>query len=187
MERGSGVRTWYLVTVERGATEFLTGITEFDPGASLAPHFHNCQESVMVLEGRAVFEASSEHYEMEQHSTTLVLTGTVHRFQGGERDIAILTTAITDPRSLGFLNERPNLLNVAAKLFQQLCHVSNRSCNLAVHGAETRLNQPTDTQCFAGNRSIGRFRSFRVDGESIHTIGPLHYGKRRGNVAHAAG
>jgi len=81
MERGSGVRTWYLVTVERGATEFLMGITEFDPGASLAPHFHNCQESVMVLEGRAVFEASSEHYEMEQHSTTLVPTGTVHRFQ----------------------------------------------------------------------------------------------------------
>lgn len=39
--------------------------------------------------------------------------GTVHRFQGGERDIALFTSAITEPRSLPFLNERPNLLNVA--------------------------------------------------------------------------
>jgi putative monooxygenase len=81
VERGGGVRTWYLVTVERGATEFLTGITEFDAGASLAPHFHNCQESVIVLEGKAVFEASGESAQMVQHSATLVPTGTVHRFQ----------------------------------------------------------------------------------------------------------
>lgn len=81
VERGGGVRTWYLVTVERGATEFLTGITEFDPGASLAPHFHNCQESVIVLEGRAIFEASGESCAMDQHSATLVPTGTVHRFE----------------------------------------------------------------------------------------------------------
>src|SRR5437016_3969425 len=84
-------------------------------------------------------------------------------------------------------HQNANLLNVAAKLFQQLCHVSNRSCNLAVHGAETRLNQPTDTQCFAGNRSIGRFRSFRVDRQSIDAIGSLDDGKRRSNIAHAAG
>ncbi len=81
VERGGGVRTWYLVSVERGATEFVTGITEFDDGASMAPHFHNCQESVMVPEGKAVFEASGEQCEMEQHSATLVPTGTVHRFQ----------------------------------------------------------------------------------------------------------
>src|SRR2546427_12891576 len=81
VERGGGVRTWHLVTVERGATEFLTGITEFDAGASLALHFHNCQESVVVLEGKAVFEASGEQGEMPQHSATLVPTGTVHRFQ----------------------------------------------------------------------------------------------------------
>jgi putative monooxygenase len=58
VERGGGVRTWYLVTVEHWATEFLTGITEFNPGASLAPHFHNCQESVTVLEGTAIFETA---------------------------------------------------------------------------------------------------------------------------------
>ncbi len=81
VERGGGVRTWFLVTAERGASEFLTGITEFDPGASLARHFHNCQESVIVLEGRAGFEAAGDECELEQNTSTLVPTGTVHRFR----------------------------------------------------------------------------------------------------------
>lgn len=81
VERGGGVRTWHLVTKERGATEFLTGITEFDPGSALAPHFHNCQESVTVLEGRAVFEADGETGELGPNNATLVPTGTVHRFR----------------------------------------------------------------------------------------------------------
>jgi len=81
LERGGGVRTWYLVTRERGAIEFLTWITEFDPGTSLAPHFHNCQESVTVLEGRAVFEAAGEEGNLAQNAATLVPTGTVHRFR----------------------------------------------------------------------------------------------------------
>ena len=81
VERGGGVRTWHLVTAERGATEFLTGITEFDPGAALAPHFHNCQESVTVLEGHAVFEADGESCTLEPTAATLVPTGTVHRFR----------------------------------------------------------------------------------------------------------
>jgi superfamily I DNA and/or RNA helicase len=40
--------------------------------------------------------------------------GTVHRFQGGERIIILLTTAVTRRASLGFLNGRVNLVNVAA-------------------------------------------------------------------------
>jgi superfamily I DNA and/or RNA helicase len=40
-------------------------------------------------------------------------TGTVHRFQGGERTVIILSTVVTTQRSLGFLDGRVNLLNVA--------------------------------------------------------------------------
>jgi hypothetical protein len=40
-------------------------------------------------------------------------TGTVHRFQGGERSIVLLSMVATTSRSLRFLDERPNLLNVA--------------------------------------------------------------------------
>ncbi|HYQ30933.1 MAG TPA: DEAD/DEAH box helicase, partial [Polyangiaceae bacterium] len=42
-----------------------------------------------------------------------VALGTVHRFQGGERSIVLFSSVVTHPTSLGFLNARPNLLNVA--------------------------------------------------------------------------
>jgi hypothetical protein len=42
-----------------------------------------------------------------------VALGTVHRFQGGERSIVLFSSVVTRATSLAFLNERPNLLNVA--------------------------------------------------------------------------
>jgi hypothetical protein len=42
-----------------------------------------------------------------------VALGTVHRFQGGERDVVLFSTVVTHPGQLGFLNERVNLVNVA--------------------------------------------------------------------------
>lgn len=44
---------------------------------------------------------------------TGIALGTVHRFQGGERRVVIFSTVVTRGRSLGFLNGRVNLLNVA--------------------------------------------------------------------------
>jgi superfamily I DNA and/or RNA helicase len=40
--------------------------------------------------------------------------GTVHRFQGGERSIILLSTAVTQTSSLRFVDQRVNLVNVAA-------------------------------------------------------------------------
>jgi superfamily I DNA and/or RNA helicase len=37
----------------------------------------------------------------------------VHRFQGGERAIILLSTTLTRPSSLRFIDERVNLINVA--------------------------------------------------------------------------
>jgi hypothetical protein len=45
--------------------------------------------------------------------------GTVHRFQGGERDVVIFSTVIAEPRSLPFLNDRVNLVNVAVSRARQ--------------------------------------------------------------------
>jgi len=43
-----------------------------------------------------------------------IAVGTVHLFQGGERRIILLSTTITERRSLSFIDDRVNLLNVAA-------------------------------------------------------------------------
>jgi hypothetical protein len=45
--------------------------------------------------------------------TGTLATGTVHRFQGGERTIVLFSTVVGRDRSLGFLNTRVNLVNVA--------------------------------------------------------------------------
>lgn len=79
-QRGGGVRTTYLVTSDLGEASFMSGITEFDPGASLPFHSHNCDESVMVLEGRAVFAEQDHEVELRQGDTTWVPKGRVHRF-----------------------------------------------------------------------------------------------------------
>jgi hypothetical protein len=39
--------------------------------------------------------------------------GTVHRFQGGERSVVLFSTVVTERRSVPFLDDRVNLLNVA--------------------------------------------------------------------------
>jgi HTH-type transcriptional repressor of puuD len=73
------VRTVHLVTGAI-ATQFLNGITEFDPGASLPLHSHDCEESVVVLEGQPAFEVGGEVIELEPGDTTWVPAGVVHRF-----------------------------------------------------------------------------------------------------------
>jgi RecA/RadA recombinase len=60
-------------------------------------------------------ERSAELAEQSERSLTTsgLSLGTVHRFQGGERDIVIFSSVVSELRSLPFINSRPNLLNVA--------------------------------------------------------------------------
>ncbi len=55
-QRGGGARTTPLVSAARGASAFINGITRFEPGAAIPFHSHNCEESVLLLEGVAVLE-----------------------------------------------------------------------------------------------------------------------------------
>jgi hypothetical protein len=64
--------------------------------------------------------------------------GTVHRFQGGERSIVLFSTVVTDPRSLPFLDDRVNLLNVAVSRARD--HLITFGCEQALRaGMRTRL------------------------------------------------
>lgn len=80
-ERGGGARTTPLVSVRLGASSFINGITEFGPGAQIPWHRHNCEESVMLLEGSAVFDIGDEHYDLEREDTTFIPSNVPHRFR----------------------------------------------------------------------------------------------------------
>lgn len=55
-----------------------------------------------------------ENFERVGPTDRGLAAGTVHRFQGGERSIILFTTTVTTERSLRFVDERVNLVNVAA-------------------------------------------------------------------------
>jgi putative monooxygenase len=80
-ERGGGVRTIPLVTRAHGATTFLNGITIFDPGAAVSLHRHNCEESVVILEGRAIVEIDGKEFEVGPDDTTFLPANIPHRFR----------------------------------------------------------------------------------------------------------
>jgi putative monooxygenase len=80
-ERGGGARTVPLVTAALGSEKILNGITSFQPGAAIPLHAHNCEESVIVLEGSAVFELDGVEHELSRHDTTWIPAGVPHRFR----------------------------------------------------------------------------------------------------------
>jgi quercetin dioxygenase-like cupin family protein len=92
-ERGNGARTVPLVTSGIGSTSLLNGITEFAPGGAIPLHTHNCEESVVVLEGEALVEIAGATHRMGVHDTTWVPAGVPHRFvNAGPRRLRIFWT-----------------------------------------------------------------------------------------------
>jgi quercetin dioxygenase-like cupin family protein len=80
IDRGGGASTVQLVTPEVGSTSVLNGITSFAPGASIPLHKHNCEESVLVLEGKALIEVDGETRELAAFDTTWIAANVPHRF-----------------------------------------------------------------------------------------------------------
>jgi hypothetical protein len=67
-----------------------------------------------------------------------ISVGTVHRFQGGEKRVVLFTTTVTNERSLPFINQTVNLVNVAASRAKE--HLITIGCSRTLRlGARTRL------------------------------------------------
>jgi quercetin dioxygenase-like cupin family protein len=80
-ERGGGARTTALVRASIGASAFSNGITSFDPGSAIPFHSHNCEESVMLLEGEAVLDIDGRELRLQPLDTTWIPPNVSHRFR----------------------------------------------------------------------------------------------------------
>ena len=80
-ERGGGARTIPLVSPSTGASAFINGITEFGPGAAIPFHSHNCEESVMLLEGDAMLDIEGQEIRLKALDTTWISPNVSHRFR----------------------------------------------------------------------------------------------------------
>lgn len=80
-ERGGGVRTTHLITAETvPGAPLVNGITAFEPGAALGFHYHDCDESVLVLEGAGRFDSTGSAEDVRAGDVTFVPAGVAHRF-----------------------------------------------------------------------------------------------------------
>lgn len=59
----------------------LNGITEIEPGAAIPLHFHNCEESVMVLDGAAIATIGGKEYSLAPNDTSWIPAGVHHFFR----------------------------------------------------------------------------------------------------------
>ena len=80
-DRGGGARTTPLVGPSVGATAFTNGITEFAPGVAIPFHSHNCEESVILLEGEAMLDFAGEEHRVKAFDTTWIPPNVSHRFR----------------------------------------------------------------------------------------------------------
>ncbi|WP_233563896.1 cupin domain-containing protein [Cryobacterium tepidiphilum] len=79
-DRGAGAKTTPLVTAARGATSYLNGITQFEPGAAIGHHTHNVAESVIVIRGNAVVDINGVETALSTFDTTFVPANIPHHF-----------------------------------------------------------------------------------------------------------
>lgn len=80
IQRGGGAVTTQMVTPESGATAFLNGFTNIPPGGAIPLHYHNCEESVLIVAGTAFVEAGDEAFPADAGDVTWLPAGLPHRF-----------------------------------------------------------------------------------------------------------
>lgn len=83
--RGGGVKTIPLLVRKTGATSFINGVTIFPPGGSVPLHKHNCDESVLVLAGRAVAEIAGAEHQVDEGDVTFIPEAVHHRFRNASQ------------------------------------------------------------------------------------------------------
>src|SRR6195952_4665994 len=80
-DRGGGIRTTPLVTAGVGSRQMLNGITTLDPGAAVPLHIHNCEESVLVLNGAARAHIDGLETDLQPGDTSWIPAGVPHFFR----------------------------------------------------------------------------------------------------------
>jgi len=81
VDRGGGVKTIPLLTKKTGATSFINGMTVFPANGSVPLHKHNCDESVLVIEGSAIAEIAGGEHHLGRGDVIFIPEGVHHRFR----------------------------------------------------------------------------------------------------------
>lgn len=84
--RGGGARTRHMVTPDCGTKALLAGFTEIPPGTAIPLHFHNVEESVLVVSGQAIVEVDGDRFTAEVGDVLWQHANVPHRFINASED-----------------------------------------------------------------------------------------------------
>jgi len=70
-----------MVGPDVGSKQILNGITIIGAGSQINEHFHNCEESVIVLEGRAVAVVAGAEHALDPGDTVWIPPEMPHYFR----------------------------------------------------------------------------------------------------------
>ena len=77
-ERRPGVVLTSLVDGSTGATQISSGVAEFAVGASAPTHYHDAEESVIVIEGEGLMVINGEEHIVRPNDAAFISPGAHH-------------------------------------------------------------------------------------------------------------
>jgi len=77
-ERRPGVVLTSLVDGNTGATQISSGVAEFAAGASAPTHYHDAEESVIVIEGVGLMVIDGEEHIVRPNDAAFISPGAHH-------------------------------------------------------------------------------------------------------------
>ena len=89
VDRVGGASTTRLVSRACGAKTILNGFTSIPPGVMIPMHYHNCEESVLVVDGEAVAEIDGEETQLRVGDVTWIPAELPHRFRNPSPDTTL--------------------------------------------------------------------------------------------------
>ena len=89
IQRGGGAQTIQMVTPACGATSLLSGFTTIPPNQGIPMHYHNCEETVLVVEGSAIVETEAGETTAMAGDVVWQAAGTPHRFVNASNEHAL--------------------------------------------------------------------------------------------------
>ena len=78
VERRPGVFLTSLVDGECGATQISSGIAAFSVGSSAPTHYHDAEESVIVIEGEGLVMIEGEEHVVKPNDAVFITPGAHH-------------------------------------------------------------------------------------------------------------
>ena len=85
-DRGGGAYTQQMTTPDTGAKALINGFTVIPPGGGIPLHYHNVEESVLIVDGRARVEIDGQESDAEVGDVVWVDAEVPHRFRNPSED-----------------------------------------------------------------------------------------------------